>query len=320
MFTVGQKVRLLTEKGEGVVTKIIDKKTIEVDLGDDFPVEFDIDEVIPIDRKERILLPKEEKEVKEEENVPVKMGIHLMDLSLTMSLEGTDTYEMHLINPERWEILYVCHVRIKNKFEFLSAGKLKHNGFASLGLISSDRLEHCKEFHFQFLHYLPTGGLPQAPMEKNFVWKHESLKNEPTFVELIKNEAWIYSLRDTVSIPKVIEAAEGLGSAYITYQKKEIKLKTGTKILDLHIEKVVSDTRGMDNAAMLFAQIEAFEKAMSEALIENPHSVIVIHGVGEGKLKAKIHEKLASNGKVKRFAPANILKYGGGATEIWFKE
>lgn len=45
-----------------MITAIIDKKTVEVDLGDDFPVDFPIDELIVIDRKENILLPKVEKE------------------------------------------------------------------------------------------------------------------------------------------------------------------------------------------------------------------------------------------------------------------
>lgn len=320
MFVVGQKVRLLTQKGEGVITQIIDKKTIEVDLGDDFPVEFHIDEVIAIDRKEQILLPKVEKEEKKEEFMPVKMGIHLMELSLTLSSSSTDSYELHIINPEKWEVQYVCHVRIKNKYEFLSAGQIKSNGYASLGFLSIDRLEHCKELHFQFLHYLVGTGLPQAPMEKNFAWNMSLLEKEAIYVELIRNDAWIFSLRDNNSKPESIEADGNVERLFVKYAKQEVKLQPPTKIVDLHIEKVLSDTRGMDNAAMLFAQIQAFEKELSEAVVENPKSLIVIHGVGEGKLKAKIHEKLATHPKVKRFSPANLLKFGGGATEIWFKD
>ena len=61
-FRVGQRVRMLHESGEGVVTKLIDKKHVEVDLGDDFPIDMHVDELIPIDRSEQTYLTPEEEE------------------------------------------------------------------------------------------------------------------------------------------------------------------------------------------------------------------------------------------------------------------
>ena len=78
-------------------------------------------------------------------------------------------------------------------------------------------------------------------------------------------------------------------------------------------------TYNLDNADMLFLQITACEKAISDALINNHTSLVLIHGVGEGRLKAKIHEKLHAHPKVKEYRPADMMKYGGGATEVFFK-
>ncbi|MBX7242378.1 MAG: DUF2027 domain-containing protein [Bacteroidia bacterium] len=318
-FQIGQKVRFLYQSGEGIITSIIDKKTVEVDLGDDFPVDFPIDELIVIDRKENILLPKVEKEEKKETPLPVKLGIHLMDLSLAVSKDGEEYFELYLINPEKWDMQYVCHCRLRSKFMFLSAGSLKSQGVATLTRFSSDELMYCKEFHFQFLHYTQGPGLPQAPMEKNYAWNPGKLDKEPLFIDLIKNDAWLFGLRDRHSQPEPVKIENPLDALYSVVTPQEVKLPKTAKIVDLHIEKIVKDTRGMDNAAMLFAQLNAFEKAISDALADNHQSLIIIHGVGEGRLKSRILEKLGFHPKVKQFKPADMLKFGGGATEIWFK-
>ncbi len=318
-FQVGQKVRFLYQSGEGIITAILDKKRVEVDLGDDFPVDFSVEELIVIDKKENILLPKVEKEEKKETPLPVKLGIHLMDLSLAVTKDGEEFFELSLINPEKWDMLFVCHCRLRNKFMFLNAGALKSQGVATLARLSSDELTHCKEFHFQFLHYTQGPGLPQAPMEKNYTWNALKLEKEPLYIDLLLNDAWLFGLRDRHSTPESIKIENPQDAIYSTASTKEVKLPKPAKIVDLHIEKIVKDTRGMDNAAMLFAQITAFEKAISDAIVENHLSLIIIHGVGEGRLKSKIHEKLAFHPNVKQFKPADMMKFGGGATEIWFK-
>lgn len=320
-FVVGQRVRLLHESGEGVVTAIIDKKTVEVDTGDDFPVEYDIDEIVAIDRFERLLKPVEDKKEKpEEEKIPIKLGTQLMDLSLAMSKDGDDM-EVILANPEKWEMLFVCHIRIKNKYQFFSSGTLKSMGFVVLGKLSPEELSFCKEIHFQFLHFTTGVGLPQSPMEKNFFWSTNMLAKIPVFVEWFQRDAWIFSLRDTQSMPENIvvdKSVEIPSSQFSPTPKKEIKLQKPPLIVDLHIEKLVDTTYGMDNAAMLFTQIQAFEKAISDALKENHKGVIAIHGIGEGRLKSRIIDIAGKHPKVQSYQPADMLKYGGGATELLF--
>lgn len=323
-FIVGQRVRLLREKGEGKITQILDKHTVEVDLGDDFPVEFDIDEIITIDSHENILLPKEEVEKKkqgEDTPLPVRLGIHLMELSLVVNVSGTDHYEIHLANPEKWEILFVCYMRIRSKFEVFAAGRVKSNGgFTNMGRISLDQLAHCREFHFQFLHFTQgAASIPQAPVERNYTWKMEYLQKNAVYSDYLQKDAWFFPLRDKNSVPKPI-LANVKESDYITLKEPKIeKLAQGVKIVDLHIEKLTSDTRGMGNAEMLFMQIDAYEKALSDALINNHSSLILIHGIGEGKLKSEIIRRLQLNGKVKSFRAADMLRYGNGATEVFFK-
>lgn len=325
-FTLGQKVRFKDQAGEGTITAIIDKSTVEVDLGDDFPVEYDIDELIYINKQEKMLMPQKEVEKNEaittNEINPVILGTQLMDLSLCVCPDTQDHYELYLANPEKWEVLFVCHIRIKNKYEYLTSGHIKSMGFVPLGRMSLDRLEFCKELHFQLLHYTTGNGLPQSPLEKNFEWKMSRLAKTPAYLDLLKSEAWVFSLREKEKEVQAIAVDDEVEIPVYQYNNnkpREIKIFQGVKVVDLHIEKLVEKTYNLDNAEMLFIQITACEKAISDALINHHTSLILIHGIGEGRLKAKIHEKLHAHPKVKEYRPADMLKYGGGATEVFFK-
>lgn len=322
MFYIGQKVRFIGQKGEGTIVKQLDKRTLEVDLGDDFPVEFDVDELIPIDRAENMLLPEAEKKQKSVDEVPVRLGTKLFELSLVVAPIAADHFELLLVNPEKWELMFVCYYKIKGKYVFFQSGKVAAQQFQELGRLSKDELTHCRAFHFQLLQYAKTSGLPQAPVEKNFDWTADKLTGtEPAFLDLVKKEAWIFSLREKNEKPLQSLHIETTEQPFYTPPVKEVKLLKTQKIVDLHIEKLVKDTRGMDNADMLFRQVQAFDKEFFEAIAEGYRSLVVIHGVGEGKLKRKIHEKLQFQYQqhISSFQPADMLKFGGGATEVKLK-
>jgi dsDNA-specific endonuclease/ATPase MutS2 len=48
-------------------------------------------------------------------------------------------------------------------------------------------------------------------------------------------------------------------------------------------------------------------------------NMIVIHGVGSGKLKDEIHEVLKTKKEVRYFINQYDARFGYGATEIFFK-
>ena len=71
---------------------------------------------------------------------------------------------------------------------------------------------------------------------------------------------------------------------------------------------------------MLFRslQLTTFEKYLDLALLHQQPSLIVIHGVGSGKLRDEIHALLANRKEVKQFFNRYHPAYGYGATEIFF--
>ncbi|MFM2146468.1 MAG: hypothetical protein RL732_1304 [Bacteroidota bacterium] len=89
-------------------------------------------------------------------------------------------------------------------------------------------------------------------------------------------------------------------------------------VLDLHIEVLEPNHEKLSGPEKLQLQLDTLEKYLGLAIIHHLQSMIVIHGVGSGKLKDEIHALLSAHrdisGFVNRYHPA----YGFGATEISF--
>jgi dsDNA-specific endonuclease/ATPase MutS2 len=84
--------------------------------------------------------------------------------------------------------------------------------------------------------------------------------------------------------------------------------------IDLHIEELQGNYKGMSNAEIIQVQLRHFQKALDEAINEHYRSLTVIHGVGNGRLKQEVHKILTSMNL--RFHDGAYSKYGFGATEV----
>jgi hypothetical protein len=89
--------------------------------------------------------------------------------------------------------------------------------------------------------------------------------------------------------------------------------------IDLHIEALTPEHEKMSNFEKLTLQLKTFEKYLDLAIAHHQKSMIVIHGVGAGKLRDEIHEILKLRREVKTFVNQYHPAYGYGATEIYFK-
>ena len=66
-------------------------------------------------------------------------------------------------------------------------------------------------------------------------------------------------------------------------------------------------------------QLGAFEKYYDLAVLHHLSSIIFIHGVGEGRLRDEIHQRLRGKNEVASFVNRYHPQYGWGATEIIFE-
>lgn len=90
-------------------------------------------------------------------------------------------------------------------------------------------------------------------------------------------------------------------------------------VIDLHIEKITDNVKGLDNYTILQMQLSEFEKWYDAAIQHRMPNMTVIHGIGTGKLKDELHELLKIKSFVNSFVNQYHPSYGYGATEVFFK-
>ena len=90
-------------------------------------------------------------------------------------------------------------------------------------------------------------------------------------------------------------------------------------VVDLHIEKLLNDWKGLSNAEILNIQLKEFDKWYHLAVAHHQSQLIVIHGVGKGRLRDEIHDMLRLKKEVKTFVNQYHPSFGFGATEIFFQ-
>ena len=86
--------------------------------------------------------------------------------------------------------------------------------------------------------------------------------------------------------------------------------------VDLHIQQLVSSTKGLTNYDILTLQLETARKQLEFAINKRIPRVVFVHGVGEGILRTEL-EYLFSRYENVKFYDANYQKYGIGATEVY---
>ena len=105
------------------------------------------------------------------------------------------------------------------------------------------------------------------------------------------------------------------------YEANKIRqhLEPARSVVDLHIEKLTDNWKQLSNLEILGIQLNEFEKWYHLAVAHQQPSLVVIHGVGSGKLKDEIHELLKVRKEVKFFVNQYDARFGYGATEILFQ-
>ncbi|HRP88548.1 MAG TPA: Smr/MutS family protein [Edaphocola sp.] len=92
------------------------------------------------------------------------------------------------------------------------------------------------------------------------------------------------------------------------------------KELDLHVEQLLDNSEKLTAHQILEAQLLACEQAIIEAYQGQRPSIIIIHGIGGGKLREEIHKLLkAMKKQVRLFENKYSTKYGFGATEVFLR-
>lgn len=100
---------------------------------------------------------------------------------------------------------------------------------------------------------------------------------------------------------------------------KTIPAEPPQSVIDLHIDRIPGVRPGMSNYELLQLQLQYFEKYYRLAVAHMQPKLIVIHGIGIGRLRDEIHEALRQKSEVSTFVNQYHPNFGFGATEIYFQ-
>ncbi len=87
--------------------------------------------------------------------------------------------------------------------------------------------------------------------------------------------------------------------------------------IDLHFNKLVDFPKNFSNSQMINIQLREARTFLDRAKKSGNKRVVLIHGVGNGRLKEEIHTLLERMDGL-RFYDASYAEYGTGATEVEF--
>jgi hypothetical protein len=335
-FQVGDKVLVLHSNEEGEIVEILNNKMVIVDVrGVKFPAYIDQLDFPYFKRfTEKKLFPQKKAkqhidDVKKEKEPPHKIvdGVWLSFLPV-MDIDefGDDVVEVlkvHLINRTYQSYHFIYRLQFFGKTDFELKNTIAPFADFYIHDVPFADMSDSPNFTFEF-------SLVQS--EKNKAEFYEtSMRLKPkqlfTKIEEIKNKGQAtFSYRLFEHYPdKPEEEITGLDSLVAKgikiYNAKEARkhLLPARTVIDLHIEKLTDSWKHLSNGEIIVMQLKEFEKWYELAVAHFQSQLIVIHGVGSGKLRDEIHDILRLKREVKSFVSQYHPSFGYGATEIYFQ-
>lgn len=339
-MNIGDKVRLLRAKEQGVISRFLPGDMIEIEIEDGFR--------IPVMRSELVAVSPLEAErlLKTSTFAPQRtvaatapailsnQGIYLAFLPV-----NDREYTLHLINNTDWEFPYVLGEESAApgggaQFRGIGSGMLKPKSQQKM----NDHYEHAKfdewpTFVVQGLWFRAGKSSLRAPLIKRFKGRAATffskkgtvpVLNQPGFMTQLDAEAAEQTSQTPSSNrPKPVTIRPDELKAEMLKPKSDstdVSVERPTSVVDLHIEALLPNGTGNRTTSdLLTLQLHIFEKSLENAIASGMSDITFIHGVGSGALRSELHRRLGQHQNVKFFEDAQKQKFGYGATKVTIK-
>lgn len=338
-YQVGDKIIVLHSNEEGEVINIINEKMVMIEVrGVKFPAYMDqIDfpyfkrftekKLFPEKKKPRVFVDDVPKEKVRPTEAKVSEGVWLSLIPKFAMDEFNDEivelFKIHLVNKTNvgYSFIYRQNLLGQADFELRNQVMAFHDFY--LHDVPFENFNDNPSFEFEFSLQTPQKG------KAEFYEASVKIKAKQLFrqIEEMKDKnlpTLSYKLFDNYPDQPYEEKFELTGLAakgFKIYEAKKIRqhMDPPRSVIDLHMEKLTNNWKGMSNQEILDMQLKEFEKWMENSIAHVQPSLIVIHGVGSGRLRDEIHDRLKLRREVKTFVNQYDPRFGYGATEIFFQ-
>ncbi|MFD2569295.1 Smr/MutS family protein [Spirosoma soli] len=343
-MNIGDKVRLLRAKEQGVVSRFLPGDMIEIEIEDGFR--------IPVMRSELVAVSPLEAErlLKTSTYAPQKAApssaptiLSNQGIYLAFVPVNDREYTLHLVNNTDWEFPYLIgeeSAAVGGGVQFigLQSGVLKPKSQQKMNeLYVHAKFEDWPTFVVQGLWFRSGKSSLRQPLIKRFKARAATLFKAKVTVPVLNQPGFQTQLDAETPAEQPSQAPSSNRSAQprpTTIRPDELKaemlkpkndpsavsVERPSAVVDLHVEALLPKGSGNRTPADLLAlQLETFEKALENAIASGMNNITFIHGVGSGALRTELHRRLGQHPNVKFFEDAQKQKFGYGATKVTIK-
>ncbi len=335
-YEIGDKILVLLSNEEGKVVEIINDKMVMIEVkGVKFPAYMDqIDfpyfkmftEKRAIEKKPATVYIDNVKREKTPTKHKVAEGVWLNFLPVydkdVFDDDIVEKIKIFLINQTDNALNFTYNCMIAGDSSFLLKNSIEPLHDFYLHDVKFEDMNDSPRFDFEFsllnpdkkkaLYYEASLKIKAKQLFKRI--EEMQLKNEATFSYIL-----FENYPDKVETEKFdVSKLNNAGFRIYDASKSRENLESARSVIDLHIEKLTDSWKHLSNFEILTIQLKAFEKFYDLAVAHYQTSLVVIHGIGVGKLRDEIHDILKTKKEVKSFINQYHPSYGYGATEIFF--
>ena len=334
-YEIGDKIIVLHSDEEGKVIDIINDKMVMIEVrGVKFPAYMDqIDfpfykmfTAKKIVEKKKIFVD----DLRKEKPAPKSLvgeGVKLLFIPVfekdVFDDDVVEKLKVYLMNYNKEGYRFTYHLVFNEETNFLLENTIRPQTDFYLHDISFEDLNDAPRFDFEFSLMEPHAS------KAEYFERSLKLKGKQTFRRIeemkAKNEASFQMELFTVYPEKIKEEKVDLSklnnAGYRIYEAGKVRehLPPPRTVVDLHIEKLSDHWQEMDVSTILQFQLEKFQHYYDLAVSHRQNELVIIHGIGEGRLRDEIHLILKNKKEVSSYVNQYHHLYGFGATEIFFK-
>ncbi len=355
IFTIGTKVTFKNTGDEGIIVKILGDDMLSVYIEDEnMAIPVAVEDVFrseddSANRKDnhgKLIKTKQQRKTppptlnsppESQYTILKSYGIQLAFDPILKGDASAEKYEIFLLNDTQYEILYSIDFTLNGIKKEHFNGKLKGMSYLSLGFLPFPELNDHPVWTIDCWRVTTEGS--GSKLSKVLKLKPKQFFNKIKTAPLLNRQVHLYILFDDIKASKTL-SLENTSNSLKEYTKRSTRIRKNKaeeeryrKVtvdleevanfmneIDLHIDELIPHRRKMTNLEKLKIQLKAFDEYIEQAIRVGVDRVFVIHGIGTGKLKSLIAERLAQNPDVVSFRNEYHPNYGWGATEVIFKE
>ncbi|MFN8347096.1 MAG: DUF2027 domain-containing protein [Spirosomataceae bacterium] len=323
-MNIGDKVRLIHSKEEGLITRILPNNVIEVEIEDGFR--------LPVMQRELAVVSAQEAQAFRGQKSPAPAqkvnelrptGIRA-EKGIFMAFLPLNDREivLHLVNNTDWDLPYTLTQPTERHQRGLSGGLLKAKSSLKVQELLVKDFDDWGTFVFHCLYYTVGFAPERAPLTKRMKFRANTFFKNKRKAPLLEKDAYLFQL-DADEKPEEPLNAQALKEKMFEKNEPELpvpaKVERPAAVVDLHIEKLTRDFLSLSNSQMIEIQLKAFETQLEKAIASGMDEITFIHGVGNGVLRTELHRRMSKHKNVKFFEDAQKEKFGYGATKVKIK-